>query len=54
MSTFVSIVALVAVLVLALAALRSHNLTLERKAVYTVAWIVIFIVVAFVMGRLMG
>ncbi len=54
MATVGSIIGLVAVLVLAIAALQSRGLPFERKALYAVVWIVIFLVAAFVMGRLMG
>lgn len=54
MNTAGSIVALLMVLALALYALRSHGLSLERKAQYIVVWIIIFVVVAFAMSRIMA
>ena len=54
MSTAGSIIALIMVLVLAIYALRSRGITFERKMLLAVVWIVIFLVITFVMGRVMG
>lgn len=47
----VALVTIVASLFLATRAMRAHNLTFERKATMAVAWLVIFIVVAFLFDR---
>lgn len=48
----VAMVTIVASLFLATRAMRAHNLTFERKATMAVAWLLIFVVVAFLFERL--
>ncbi len=47
----VSVITVTAALFLAVRALRSHRLPPERQALMAVAWVVIIIVLAFVLGR---
>jgi len=48
----VALVTIVASLFLATRAMRAHGLSFERKATMAVAWLVVFLVAAFLFERL--
>jgi len=50
-AAIVAIIGIVAALILALRGLRSYHLSFVKKAVMAVAWVLIIVVLAFVLGR---
>lgn len=53
-TAIISLISVAAALVLALRALRSHQLSFERRAGMAIAWIVIIMVLAFILDRFTG
>jgi hypothetical protein len=50
----VSLIAISGYLLISWRALQSHGLSIERKLAFAAAWVAIFVVLAFLFGRVAG